>query len=215
MTKKQFFPRNVIDSIILTLSQHQQFLHLRSFKIIDTGCTTDLYPFSINAWIRLCCVIRVEVEHMVTKKTERFPNAITTTTTTTTTAVLQLSGFCPRLPEWASTKKNIHPLTPILIINHPLSAFSIYSNPWHPPCSIYVPDSLFAQPLSKSSFVYLLVRHPLLHTSYISSPNHCLLFTAHAHTIATCSSAVLRLCPLIPVSLSTLYLELYHESKYE
>ena len=29
------------------------------------------------------------------------------------------------------------------------------------------------------------------------------------HTIATCSAVVLRLCPLIPVSLSTLYLELY------
>jgi len=49
---------------------------------------------------------------------------------------------------------------------------------------------------------------PSLHTPYISSPNHCLLFTAHAHTIATCSAVVLRFCPLIPVSLSTLYLKL-------
>jgi len=48
-----------------------------------------------------------------------------------------------------------------------------------------------------------------LHTPYISSPNHCLLFAAHAHTIATCFAVVPRLCHLILVSLSTLYLKLY------
>jgi len=45
--------------------------------------------------------------------------------------------------------------------------------------------------------------------SYISSPNHCLLFAAHAHTIATSFTVVPRLCHLILVSLSTLYLEFY------
>jgi len=49
---------------------------------------------------------------------------------------------------------------------------------------------------------------PGTHTPYISSPNHCLLFATHAHTIATCLSVVPRLCYLILVSLSTLYLEL-------
>jgi len=33
-------------------------------------------------------------------------------------------------------------------------------------------DSLFAQPLSKSSLLYLLLLNPALHTPYISSPNH-------------------------------------------
>jgi len=51
--------------------------------------------------------------------------------------------------------------------------------------------------------------HPPLHTPYISSPNHCLLFAAHDHTITTCFAAVPRLCHLILVSLSILYLELY------
>ena len=69
--------------------------------------------------------------------------------------------------------------------------------------------SLFPQSVSKFSLVYLLAWYPPLHTPYIFSPNHCLLFAAHAHTIATCSAVVLRLCPLFPVSLSTLYLELY------
>jgi len=32
-----------------------------------------------------------------------------------------------------------------MIINHPLSATSIYYDPWHPLCSIYVPASLFLQ----------------------------------------------------------------------
>jgi len=36
--------------------------------------------------------------------------------------------------------------------------------------------------------------------SYISSPNHHLLFTTHAHTIATCFSVVPRLCHLFSLS---------------
>jgi len=89
---------------------------------------------------------------------------------------------------WVSRyQNNIHPLTPIVVINHPLSASSIFYDPWHPPCSIYVPDSLFPQPLSKFSLVCPLAWHLPHHTPYISSPNHCLLFTAHAHTIATAS----------------------------
>jgi len=64
-----------------------------------------------------------------------------------------LTDLCPELPGWTITRINIHPLIPILIINHLLSAFSIYYNPLHPPYSIYVLDSLFAQPLS--------ISHPL------------------------------------------------------
>jgi len=41
-------------------------------------------------------------------------------------------------------------VTHLLIINHPLSGSSIYYNPWHPSYSIYVLDSLFAPPLSRS-----------------------------------------------------------------
>jgi len=37
---------------------------------------------------------------------------------------------------------------------------------------------------------------------YISSPNQCLLFATHAHTIATCFAVVPRLCHLILISLS-------------
>jgi len=90
-----------------------------------------------------------------------------------------------------------------------LSVFSIYYNPWHPPYSIRALYSLFPQSLSKFSLVYLLAWPPPLHTPYISSPNHYLLFAAHAHTIATSFAVVLRLCHLILVSLSTLYLGLY------
>jgi len=61
----------------------------------------------------------------------------------------------------ASTKRNIHPFTPILIINNPLSVSSIYCDPLHPLCWIYVPASLLAQSLSKFSLVYLLISQPL------------------------------------------------------
>ena len=87
---------------------------------------------------------------------------------TTHTAILWFSGFCPGQPRWAGTRRNIYPLTPIMVINHPLSASSIYHDPWHPSCSTYVLDSLFTQCLSKFSLVYLLAWHLPLHTPYIS-----------------------------------------------
>jgi len=90
-----------------------------------------------------------------------------------------------------------------------LICFLIYYDPLYPLCSIYVLDSLFPQSFFTFSLVHLLAWHPKLHTPYISSPNHCLLFAAHAHTITTCFDVVPRLCHLIIVSLSTLYLELY------
>ena len=109
-------------------------------------------------------------------------------------------------PLFATTRlsqyQKIHPLIPILIINHPLSTSSIYYISIS--CSFYMLHSLFAQPLSKFSLVYLLVWNPPIHTPYISSPNHCLLFTTHAHTIATCFAVVPRLCHLFLVALSTL-----------
>ena len=72
-----------------------------------------------------------------------------------------------------------------------------------PPCSNYVLCNLFAQPLSMSSLVYLLVWSLPPHIPYISSPNHCLLFTTHAHTIATCFALVSILYHLFLVFLST------------
>ena len=75
-------------------------------------------------------------------------------------------ALCPGQPGWAGTRRNIHLLTSILIINHPLSATAIYCNSQHPPCSIYVHNNLFAQSLSKFSLVYPFVWHLhfILHT---------------------------------------------------
>jgi len=39
--------------------------------------------------------------------------------THTHTTVLRLFGFCPGQPGWAGTRRNIHPLTLIVVINHP------------------------------------------------------------------------------------------------
>jgi len=39
------------------------------------------------------------------------------------------TALCSGLPGWASTRRNIHPLTPIMIIDHSLSASSIYYDP--------------------------------------------------------------------------------------
>ena len=59
-----------------------------------------------------------------------------------------------------------------------------------------------------TSLVYLLVWSPPPHIPYISSPNQCLLFTAHAHTITTCFALVSILYNLFLVFLSIPYLEL-------
>jgi len=67
-----------------------------------------------------------------------------------------------------------------------------------------MPKSVFAQPLSKSSLVYLFLCHPALHTPYITSPNHCLLFATHDLTITTCFAVVPRSCHQILVSLTQL-----------
>jgi len=68
-----------------------------------------------------------------------------------------------------------------VIIIQSLSASSIYHDPQHPPCSNYVLGNLFARPFSMSSLVYFLVWSPPPHIPYISTPNQCLLFAAHAH----------------------------------
>jgi len=83
-----------------------------------------------------------------------------------------------------------------------------------PPYSIHTLYSLLPQSLSKFSLVYLLAWHPPLHTLYISSPSHYLLFAAHAHIIATCFTVVPRLCHLILVSLLTLSLEVIVGAKF-
>jgi len=83
------------------------------------------------------------------------------------------TALCPGLPGWAGTRRNTHPPT-ILIIIQSLPASSIYHDPQHPHCSNYVLGNLFAQPLSKSSLVYLLVWSTPPHFPYISSPNQCL-----------------------------------------
>jgi len=42
----------------------------------------------------------------------------------TTTILLQLSRLCPWQPGWASTRRKIHPFTPIVVIDHSLCASS-------------------------------------------------------------------------------------------
>jgi len=50
--------------------------------------------------------------------------------THTHTTILWLSGFCLGQCGWADIRRNIHPLTPIVVISYPLSPSSIYYDPW-------------------------------------------------------------------------------------
>ena len=111
--------------------------------------------------------------------------------THTHTTVLRLCGFCPGQPGWAGTRRNIHPLTPIVVINHPLSASSIYYDPWHPPCSVYVPGSFFAQSLSRFSLVYFSISYSIhfftqLLSSFCSTcPYHGNLFCCNTNIMSS------------------------------
>jgi len=106
-------------------------------------------------------------------------------TTITTTTVLQpfVQDYPGEpVPEETLTQSPTH---------HP-DHHPILINFFHLPWSIAssrsncVLGNLFAQPLSMSSLVYLLVWSPPPHIPYISSPKQCLFFVTHAHTIATC-----------------------------
>jgi len=90
-------------------------------------------------------------------------------------------------------QKKHSPITPILIINHPLLGSSIYYDP------------VFLHHLSPGP---LLIWSSPVCTAYIYSPSHCLLFAAHAHIIATCFDGVLGLCHLFLISLLALYRKL-------
>jgi len=130
------------------------------------------------------------------------------TTTTTTTTFLRPSGFCLGQPRCASTSRNIHPLTPVMVIRHPLSAYCIYYDPWHPPCSVYMPDNFlhnlcpsFIWSMSWPGNLYFILHtfpHPIIAFFHSTCPYY--------HNLFCCST---RLCHLFLVSHSTLYLELY------
>ena len=126
----------------------------------------------------------------------------------------RLTAFDPGQPGWASTRRNIHSLTPIRIIVLPLSPFSMdhrasFITFLHLQRSMAsslfnVLDSPHVQPLSRSSLVFPLVLNPQLYAPYISSPSHRHLFATHDHTSAACSAAIPMLCHLPLVSLSSL-----------
>ena len=118
-------------------------------------------------------------------------------------------------------KKHSH--SPILIIIQLLSASSIYYDPQHPPCSIFVLDSLFEQPLSTSSLVYLLVWSHRPHTPYISSPNKESSFhntRPHHHNLFCCSINIISSIPSASINSllgswnSVFYLNTTHPSHH-
>jgi len=95
------------------------------------------------------------------------------------------------------------PLTPIMVINHPFSASSIYYDPWHPPCSIHAPDNLFPQSLSQFSLVYSWpgTRHFILHfftQSLSSSCNTC----PYHRNLFCCSTEIMSFNPSLSVNAS-------------
>ena len=72
---------------------------------------------------------------------------------------------------------------------------------------MYVLDSPLRPPLARSSFVFLLVWDPLLHTRYTSQADHFVLFTIHAHNHRKpfcCSTEIMSSVLNLSLSLSQL-----------
>jgi len=94
---------------------------------------------------------------------------------------------------------NMHTHACVLVRTH-VCTHTHYYDPWHPPCSVYVPDSLFPQ---SPSFLWSTAwLAPSISYSIHFFTQSLSSFAAHAHTITTCFALVLRLCRLILVSLS-------------
>ena len=152
----------------------------------------------------LYCLIIVTV--IITNNNNRYINNTHTHTHN------RLTAFGPGLP---GTRKNIHQLTPILIIGHPLSSSSIYNDPWHPLCSLFILSSTFRTLSSfPNCFSNLLIPPPCFlvsawtfcHSTYVLSCFHhytfhllpviiytqafpiCLLYlnSDHASVLLTC-----------------------------
>jgi len=94
------------------------------------------------------------------------------------------NGFCPGLPGRPVPVETLtHSLTPILIIEHPLSSSSIYNDPWHPLCSFYMLDNPLGQPLSGPlwsspwSWTLNFILHAFLHPIIIILSQHMLIPT--------------------------------------
>jgi len=167
----------------------------------ETFIQCEACPVALNIHIQqqlLNCYFHCTTESATASDFQWYDVSQSNEKESTTTTILRLPGLCLGQPGWASTRKNIHSLTPIVVINHPLSASSIFYDPWHPPCSIYMPDSLSPQSLSQFSSVYLLAWHPPLHTPYISSPSHCLFFSTcppYHRNLFCCSTKIMSSNP--------------------
>jgi len=106
----------------------------------------------------------------------------------------RLMALCPRLPGWAGNRRNIRPLPPILIIRHPSSTSSIYSNPWHPPFQFACLIVLFHN-LCPVLFGLPLGLGPS--TSYsIHFFSQSLFFLTHAYANAASFAVIPMLCHL-------------------
>jgi len=118
--------------------------------------------------------------------------------THTHTTVLWLSGFCPGQSGRAGTRRNIHPLTPIVVINRPLSSLSNTIHIFLPvqfTCLAVFFHNLSPGFLWSTSWTGTLnfILHTFLHPIIVFFPQHMPI------TIAACFANP---------SLSALYLEL-------
>jgi len=118
--------------------------------------------------------------------------------THTNTTVLWLSGLCPG---------NIRPLTPIVVISHPLSTSSIHYDLWHLPFLIYVHDSLFTQSLFKFSLVLRPSSSYSTHSFTQSFSSFCSTCPCHGN-LFSCSTEIMSSNPSL--SLNPLLLHCYY-----
>jgi len=105
-----------------------------------------------------------------------------------------LTALCLGLPGLASTRRNIHPLTPVLIFKHPLSTSFIYYDQYTWLTVLF--HNLSPGPLWSSSWsgtLYFML-YTFFHQIII------FLFTTHAITMFCCSTEIMSSIPNISFS---------------
>ena len=88
------------------------------------------------------------------------------------TTILRLCGICPGQLRWAGTRRNIHPLTLIVVINHPYLLSLLRSMA----SSLFNPHAWRSFSTISVQVFFGLALDPPLCTPNVFSPNHCLLF---------------------------------------
>ena len=126
--RKSIWPvKKLSGGVLVWLSVWSNCLHMVQLMLLPSQTTSSLASFKSRLVLPFCYRLAAQ-EKRPLNGCRNSSNPIKVYTTVTYTQN-RLTALCMRLTGWAGTRRNSHPLTPILVIRHPLSTSSIYYDP--------------------------------------------------------------------------------------